>query len=485
MEPLGGAVMFVSLDKDSSLSLTKQLYTRIKTAILDGALNPKEKLPSTRTLSKELSISRNIVIEVYDQLIAEGYLYSIEGSGTYVGEGLHYKKLNINYTDRNRQPDLLYPSSMECISFRAGVPDLNSIPITKWGKLYKEVTLNVLPSQLDYQNSFGMYELRLELAKYLQRVRGVLTTPDHILITSGAAQAFNLLKCIMNKDEFVLVENPSSKGLKETLYANQIAIQTIEMDSNGIETDKLPKMPPKLIFTTPSHQFPTGVILPIKRRLALIRYALAKDAYIVEDDYDSEFRFEGNPIQSMQSIEPSRVIYIGTFSKTLSPAIRMGYMVIPDALIDKIKSAKYIADIHSPILEQLTMSAFIREGYYEKHIQKLKKLYATKRKKLIQLLTHYFQEDIIISGANAGLHLICTFKKISFNEQLLQLMQEQNLSITPLSSFFTKDQSSDNDCSTHSLIMGYGNTSVKEIEIGIQKLYTLLNIVSNNHQNQP
>lgn len=467
--------MYFSLEKDSSISLARQLYTKMKEYILNGILRPNEKLPSTRKLAKELNISRNVVVEAYDQLIAEGYLYSIEGSGTYVLEGLSYQKVTLPDSASKSQADLLYPSTKDDISFRTGVPDLHLIPIERWGKLYKEVTQTLAPEQLDYQNSFGMYELRLELAKYLQRARGVITTPAHIIITNGAAQAFHLLKSILSNHDYAILENPSSKGLQSTLSAYDISYVPITLDENGLETSKLPRNnPPKLIFTTPSHQFPTGSILPIKRRIDLIRYAIEQDCYIVEDDYDSEFRYEGNPIPSMQSIEPSRVIYIGTFSKTLSPAIRMGYMVIPDLYIPSLTQAKYFADIHSPILEQLTMAAFIREGYYERHIQNMKKVYAKRRTLLLKLLNDSFKNDVIISGANAGLHLVATFKNITFDEATMQRLQKQRISISPLSDYYISNlmprQSYDySPC--HSLIFGYGNTNEQQIKDGIKLFY--------------
>lgn len=476
--------MYLSLQKDSSISLARQLYTEMKSYILNGILKPNEKLPSTRKLAKDLNVSRNVVVEAYDQLIAEGFLYSIEGSGTYVLEGLRYQKVNIPDSAAKIQSDLLYPSAKEDISFRAGVPDLHLIPIEKWGKLYKEVTQTLAPEQLDYQNSFGMYELRLELAKYLQRARGVITTPAHIIITNGAAQAFHLLKALLSDHDYAILENPSSKGLQSTLSAYDICYVPISLDENGLETCKLPRNnPPKLIFTTPSHQFPTGSILPIKRRIDLIRYALEQDSYIIEDDYDSEFRYEGNPIPSMQSIEPSRVIYIGTFSKTLSPAIRMGYMVIPDLYIPSLKLAKYFADIHSPILEQLTMAAFIREGYYERHIQNMKKIYAKRRTLLLKTLNTYFKNDVIISGANAGLHLIATFPNITFDETTIQLLQKKRIFLSSLSDYYfsrlTYEKNS-HKSPCHSLIFGYGNTNEQQIEEGIKLFYSFCQSLQDN-----
>lgn len=468
-------MLYIYLERDSKYPLTKQVYSNIKTSILEGRLSPKSKLPSTRRLSQDLKVSRNVVIEAYEQLLAEGYTYSIGGSGTYVADGIHYKIITQSFFKKKRHSDLLYPESVGRISFRAGIPDLNFIPILKWGKTYKEVTESVTSSQLDYQNSYGVYELRLELAKYLHRIRGVYTSPDNILITNGAAQGFHILKCIVTDKSYVFVENPSSIGLRQTLDANKISYLPIAVDDQGIQTDGLPSVPPKLIFTTPSHQFPTGVILPIKRRIELIKYAINQDAYIVEDDYDSEFRYNGSPIQSMQHIEPSRVIYIGTFSKTLSPAIRLGYMVLPDNLLDRVKSAKYAVDIHSPVLEQLTMARFIREGYYEKHVEKMKKIYSKRRVFLIDLLESNFQHEITISGMNAGLHFVGTFPNVSFTDELMEIIFNNNIDISPLRSFYINNSSLPNsEIQSNALIFGYGNTDENKIHTGVRKLQEIL-----------
>ena len=453
--------MYITLDRNNQISLSKQIYNFIKESIFSGKLKQGERLPSTRELSKDLNVSRNVVIESYEQLLAEGYTYTKNGSGTYVADGIIFKKTVFNPCVKESKTILKQPNE-EVISFRTGVPDLTSIPIKKWGQIYKDITLSVLPSHMDYQDSYGEYELRYQLSHYLYRVRGVNTNPENILITTGAAQAFSLLCQLVSKDEYALVENPLSYGILHTLKSKNVKIQPIPVDEFGMKTSKLPHIAPKLIFTTPSHQFPTGVILPIKRR--------------IEDDYDSEFRFTGSPIQSMQNLDPTCVIYVGTFSKTLMPSLRMGYVVLPDALCTSMKEAKYTADLHSPTLEQLTMAKFIEDGHFDLHIKKMRNIYLKKRNHLIKCLNENFKDKVSISGADAGMHLVASFKDICFDTVLMKKIEDSYLELTPISKHYIYDENNAHLKHIHdnSLIFGYGNTSLEAIETGIKRLHSIL-----------
>ena len=430
-----------------------------------------EKLPGTREFSKELKVARNVVIESYEQLLAEGYVFTRNGAGTFAGDGILLKR-TAEDLETNDFDFIEKKENKNSISFRTGIPDLASIPIKKWGQIYKEITCNILPEQLDYQSSTGQYELRAQLVQYLRRMRGVLTKPENILITNGAAQAFSLLCQFVSDDGFALVENPLSNGIWHTLQGQKVQILTVPIDENGIMTWKLPNASVKLIFTTPSHQFPTGVVLPVKRRLELIEYAKKHNAYIVEDDYDSEFRFDGCPIQSMQALDPANVIYVGTFSKTLMPSIRLGYLVLPDNLCRQMGQAKYIADLHSPILEQLTLAKYIADGFFDMHIKKMKSIYLKRRNYLIKCLEETFGEHVFISGIEAGMHLVATFDKISFHQDIMDRIEALGVEIVPLSRhyYLEKNLNEMAEAYEHSLIFGYGNTDILEIEEGIKRL---------------
>ncbi|MDD3413871.1 MAG: PLP-dependent aminotransferase family protein [Lachnospiraceae bacterium] len=463
-------MIHIDINRESAISLSKQIYHSIKESILSGTVQPGEKLHSSRELSKYLNVARNVVIESYEQLIAEGYAYSRNGSGTYICKGVQFEKRETG--NRKEQYERKDYSNSYVISFRTGIPDLESIPITKWAQLYKETALTIKPSQLDYQNSFGDFELRTQLSLYLNRVRGVRTSPDNILITNGAAQSFSLLCQLVSNDRFALVENPLSYGILHTLQSNHVRIETIGLDQYGMVTSELPQNPPSLIFTTPSHQFPTGVILPASRRIEMISYAQKHSSYIVEDDYDSEFRFDGSPIQSMQYLDPERVIYVGTFSKTLMPALRIGYMVLPNVLCKQMEDAKYVADLHSPILEQLTLAKFIESGHFSRHIGKMRRLYLKKRNYLVQCLKDVFGEKVTISGAQAGMHLIASFHETYFDRDLMKKIEDQGIQITAVNKHYLSSGSG--TPYDQSLILGYGNTKIEEMEMGIKILSEVL-----------
>lgn len=463
-------MIHIDIDRESSDSLTRQIYHSLKEYILSGTLQQGEKLPSSRELAKYLNVARNIVIESYEQLIAEGYTRAKSGSGTYVCEEVRLEKpktARIAKRAENHNQEVA-----DIISFRTGIPDLNSIPIKNWVQTYRKVAVSVKPAQLDYQSSFGEYELRNQLSLYLNRVRGVATTTENILITNGAAQSFSLLCRLVPDDGYALVENPLSYGILHTLESNRVKIQPIGMDEYGMLTSKLPRVPPHFIFTTPSHQFPTGVILPARRRIEMVRYARNHGTYIVEDDYDSEFRFDGGPIQSMQHLDPERVIYVGTFSKTLMPALRMGYMILPDSLCAQMEEAKFVADLHSPVLEQLAMAKFIETGQFDRHIRKMRKLYFDRRNFLIKCLKDSFGETVSVSGAEAGMHLVATFQGVRFEKSLLQKIEDQGLQISAVSKHCLTSVSS--GAYEQSLILGYGNTNNQSIKAGIKRLNTIL-----------
>jgi len=469
-------VTFISVDRKSSLSLANQIYIFLRESILNGSLEAEDKLPSTRELSKTLNVSRNVIIESYEQLIAEGYVYTKDGSGTYVCKGTLLQKCLEVMQPINNNLDSKKDTKSNIVCFRTGIPDLSCIPIKKWGQFYKDTLLSLEPFHMDYQPPFGEYGLRKQLAQYLNRARGVNTTPENIIITNGAAQAFSLLCELINQSQYAVVENPLSHGILNTLKSHGINLHPIPVDSFGMITSKLPEINVKLIFTTPSHQFPTGVILPINRRIEMIQYARKHNAYIVEDDYDSEFRFNGDPIQSMQHLDPSRVIYVGTFSKTLMPALRIGYMILPDSLCAQVKEAKYTADIHSPILEQLTLEKFVESGLLNLHIRKMRKLYFKKRNYLIENLNAVFKDTVTISGADAGMHLAATFRDVIFNDNLLNLIADNGIQISSIDHHYIQPYS--DKLYGHTLIFGYGNTKISTINTGVENLYKLLNSVN-------
>lgn len=466
--------MWMILDKNSDISLKRQIYNQLKNRILNGTLHSNEKLPSTRTLADELSVSRNTILEVYSQLIAEGYLNGSHGSGTFVAEGIP----QFNNDSVHHNPELLTPdtSQKNQIDFRSGVPDLALFPRKEWAKLYYN-RINDLPStSLRYYNPGGVMELRNAISQYLFRIRGINCSPENIMIVSGSTQGLSLISKLLYQDnQNVIVENPMHPGLVNVIASAGYNIQGIEADEKGLQVSNLkPSNNISFVYTTPSHQYPLGSILPIQRRLSLIQYAQENNCYIVEDDYDSEFRFEGQPIHSLYELNPTKVIYLGSFSKILAPAIRLGFLILPDTLLNNYKRLKMYADVHTEALSQYVLAEFIHHGGLEKHIWKMKKVYNRKRIHLIKELNKNLNGEFEIKGQAAGLHILVTFYHIIFTEELVAKILSANVKIYPVQNFMLPNSENNNQSHDNQIILGYAHLSLTEITNGIRILSNIL-----------
>ncbi|WP_410515189.1 PLP-dependent aminotransferase family protein [Paenibacillus sp. BR2-3] len=460
-------MMWILIDKLSDMPLIRQVYEHIRTQILRGELKTGDRLPSSRELAFDIKVSRNVVIEAYEQLIAEGYLESRQGSGTYVAEGTFLEELNYHLALPSLQAVESRENPKDVIDFRSGIPDLDLFPRKIWGQLAYRMSLETSHTAFGYGNPEGRLELRLALTKYLLRTRGIRCTPEQIVVTSGATQAFSLIaKLLLKPGDEVVIEDPVTHEIQTIFTEPGSVLCPVPVDGYGMKTDLIPPdKKPAFIFVTPSHQFPLGGILPIQRRLQLIKFARATDCYIVEDDYDSEFRYLGPPISSLQGLEPERVIYVGTFSKILSPGLRVGYLILPPSLTDRCRNIKWFNDLHSPSLEQLTLARFIEEGHLERHVSKMKKIYRQRRETLINSLTHHFPNQIKISGHSTGLHFIVEFTELDFTKELLQKIYEHHVRVYPVELHTICKEDHNNK-----LILGYGNVSMELIEKGILRL---------------
>ncbi|EOH76828.1 PLP-dependent aminotransferase family protein [Enterococcus malodoratus] len=456
--------MWIKLDNKGKLALSRQIDHQIRQEILRGQLPAATKLPSTRKLAAELSVSRNTVVEAYNQLIAEGYLKTYKGSGTVVAEGLNAKDLLIA-TAQNKQVKQK-KLHKERIDFKTGVPALEHFPRKIWSKHYRDVCENIFPPELGYTVTSGVYELREAIAQYLYQTRGVVCDLDQLIVTSGATQGLSIAAHLLkNTRKKVLMENPTHRGLREVILAAGCSITDIPVDIQGICTELIQKeKESSFIYTTPSHQYPLGSILPIKRRLELVRYAEQNDCFLVEDDYDSEFRYEGRPISTLYELNPERVIYLGSFSKVLAPSIRLGFMILPKSLLDKGKYLKKYSDVHSDTLSQYTLARFIKSGEFERYIWKMKKLYAKKRQHMIQTLTTYFPNQFELLGHASGLHLIVKFTDAVFTPELLEKLEANGVRVYPIGSFYSQRNVAQND----KIILGYSHLSLEDISSGIK-----------------
>lgn len=461
---------WLHIDRCSSVSLTRQIYLQLRDAILAGRLTSGQRLSSTRELSTRLNVSRNIVIDAFEQLQAEGYIWGRHGSGAYVEERLCLTKPKALPIHTSAASTMEEEKDSAVIDFRSGQPCLNTFPYRKWGQILKKACESMPSSHWSYGSAKGIPALRHALVDYLHQSRGVICGPEQIIITAGAVQAlFIASRAILKPSAPVLIEDPSSKDITKIFTQNGKTVLPCAVDRYGLLTDSLPQdVNDGLLFVTPSHQFPIGGHLPAKRRVELVQYSRRTNSFIIEDDYDSEFRYQGSPISSLQGLAPDRVIYVGSFSKSLFPSLRLGCLVVPDALIDKCCEIKRLTDVHCPSLEQFAMAHFIREGHFIRHITRMRKIYKAKRDLLLKELASHF-EQIEYFGDSTGMHVVIRFPQKVFDQSLLAACRKEGVIVYPVEEHaLVKGKYLDY------VILGYGHLEPSHISEGIARLAAAL-----------
>ena len=484
----------IALDPKSNLPLHRQLYEAFRQLILSGQLLPKQRLPSTRALASSLAISRTTVTGCYEQLISEGYLQAVSGSGTFVcaqlpDDLLHsvpIQKLQPNksfgkalrvstYGSSLKDDTPLYSPRLELpIEFRYGQPDLDAFPLNQWRQLISRHCRQRDALMLDYAtDSLGYQPLREAIARYLVQSRAVQCSANQVLIVAGSQQALDLVSRIfIDRGDGIALEDPGYLGARHILLAQGAKLHPLPVDSSGVVVEVLWKESPqaiKLIYVTPSHQFPTGAVLSLSRRLELLAWAEQAGALIVEDDYDSEYRYGGRPIPALQGLDQTgSAIYIGTFSKVLFPSLRIGYLVVPPKLIEVFARAKWLTDRQSPLLEQYVLTDFINEGHLERHIRRMRFLYNQRRQTLVQALLNYFGERVTILGENAGMHLMVRLSTPLSDEAVISRAAAMSVGLVSARRYYLQ-----NECSGE-FILGYAHLHASQIELGVQRLATAL-----------
>ena len=458
----------IKLDRKSPQTLVNQVYEQLRALILGGILQTGEKLPSTRELAAFLDVSRNVVTTAYELLNAEGFLEGKHGSGSYVAQGVFWEDGAGNRAEEVSRPAAAVPAGpADAVDFRSGIPALDRVPRKLLARFTNESWYEAADHALGYGSPAGSPELREEVAAYLHKTRGVVCRPEQIMITSGAVQGLALIaKALVREGDSVWVEDPSNRDIARIFQEQGARTVPVPVDEQGIRTAALPcGSKPVLTVVTPSHQFPLGGILPIQRRIDLIRMARDTESLIVEDDYDSEFRYEGPPVSSLQGLEPQRVIYLGTFSKILLPALRLGYMVLPPAWMARFADFKRLDDIHSNTLSQLALAGFIRAGHLARHTAQLKKVYRKKRDVLIAALQRAFPGRVRIYGASTGLHLVAQWEGIRFDGDLIRRLGEGGVIVYPVEAHaMVKERHADK------IILGFGHLSQADIAAGVDRM---------------
>jgi GntR family transcriptional regulator/MocR family aminotransferase len=472
--------------------LYQALYRHMRAAILSGELKDGMKLPSTRALADELNVSRNTVLNAYRQLLAEGYLESREGSGTFVAHVLPDLLLTAPHP-ASRTPKPVPPPRAESTRpsfseraqaqiavsqpptggkprpFLAETPALDAFPFQLWSRLVVRQARRMPVSNFLYQDSSGYRPLREAIAAHLTVSRQVHCTPEQVMIVPGSQGALDLAaRMLINAGDPVWMENPGYPGARGAFLGVGARVVPIPVDHEGLVVDIGIERASqaRLVYLTPSHQFPLGVTMSLSRRLALLDWAKRANAYILEDDYDSEFRFATRPLATLQGLDDAdRVIYIGTFSKVLFPSLRIGYMILPPPLVDPFLKVRRLVDIHSPMLEQAVLADFMIEGHFRRHLRRMRTLYAERRSALLEAASEL---PLKIDSPEAGIHCVGWLPAGIDDLALASKAGDYDLNLTLVSSFSVEP------LLRKGLLLGYGGFSVQEIKDGVQRLGDLL-----------
>ena len=453
------------LDTKNSVPLYKQLYLFIRNDIRASIIANNQKLPSKRNLSKFLGISQNTVQTAYNQLLEEGYIISIERKGYYVSQLEDIIKYETKiFTDSKIKINEL-PVKYD---FSINSVDRSSFPYLIWRKLFKE-TINESDETLLQAVGFqGDKNLRESIAHYLHQSRGVNCSLNQIIISSGTEFLIQFIIQLLGKNVIYGLENPGYDKLRHVLKMNNSKIIPLSVDSEGISLNNVKINDVNVLCITPSHQFPTGTIMPISRRIQLINWANnSDDRYIIEDDYDSEFKYSGKPIPSLQGLDNNgKVIYLGSFSKSLAPSIRISYMVLPQSLLQSCYNNLSFMLCSVPLINQKMLNRFIVEGYFERHLNKMRTIYRRKYDILIQSILK-LNQDIEIFGADAGLHILLKVNNGMTENELVEIAHKNGIEVYGITSYYI-DQNLNAEYGY--ILIGYANLSETEISHGISLL---------------
>jgi GntR family transcriptional regulator / MocR family aminotransferase len=509
----------LQIQGDRDEPLHRQIYEQIRAAILTGRLRSRQRLPASRQLAQSLGISRTTVTQSYDQLISEGYLQTRPGAGTFVCAQIPDELLQAERTSESDQdksnpqwasqqpgvsaPDLrlstyghrlqttedrTFLSDCE-LSFRYGLPAIDLFPMQSWRRLWNRCAAGST-HWMDYSHDpMGYGPLREQIAQYIGQLRAVRAQPEQIMITNGTQQALSLIvRLLIDPGDAIALENPGYLSARRLFSSGGAALLPVPVDSEGLKIEGpnslsalsanlTDRKPPKLVYVTPSHQFPTGVLMSLSRRLALLQWAQQANALIIEDDYDSEFRYSGRPVPALQGLDSyERVLYVGTFSKVMFPGLRLGYIVLPQALIPVFRRAKWLSDRQGSILDQQALTGFIREGHLAKHIRRMRSIYEGRRRSLIESLKLVgeseplkSQKTVEILGDASGLHVMARLPTQQSDRALIAQAKQRGVSLfSAQEHYWPKDR-----IRTGEFIFGFGGISDRNIQTAIHRIRPL------------
>jgi GntR family transcriptional regulator/MocR family aminotransferase len=445
-----GPELLVELRREPGRPLRAQVEHGLREAVRNGRVVAGAPLPSSRALARDLGVSRRLVVEAYAQLVAEGYLVSRPGAGTFVAETAAAAAA-IEPAAEPRPPRF---------DFFPGVPDLGSFPRAAWARAVRDV-LRTLPShQLGYADPHGVAALRTQLAEYLARARGVVAAPERVVVVSGAAQGLSLLARVLvaRGTPRIVVEDPSLGVHRLLLERNGAQLVPVPVDEDGIRVDELEGTGAAAAIVTPAHQMPTGVALSVDRRAALLDWA-ARGGLVVEDDYDAEFRYDRQPLGALQGLAPEHVVYLGSASKSLAPGLRLGWLVLPAGLVDELALEKLLHDMGTEVIAQHALARLIETGAYDRHLRVLRRRHRARRDALVAALARHMP-DAQVTGVAAGLHAGVALPALVDVEALHAACEERSVRIY--------------DPQPSMLFLGYAGVPEAAIDEGVRRLAAAL-----------
>jgi GntR family transcriptional regulator/MocR family aminotransferase len=455
------AELLVELRRDGDGPLHSQLERELRGAIRSERLRPGAALPSTRALADQLGVSRGVVVEAYEQLVAEGYLVGQDRSATRVAR---------SGAQLGPGPRAVAAKPAHRVDFRPGRPDVSQFPRAAWLRSVRRVLTDAPSEQLSYPDGRGMPELREALAAYLNRVRGTQAHADQIVVTSGFSQGLALLSTVLRSTgaRRMAVEDPSHDMARGSIRDAGLEVIGVPVDDDGLRVDMLEASRADAVLVTPAHQYPTGGVLTPRRRAALVEWARRRKALIIEDDYDAEYRYDREPIGCIQGLSCDHVVYGGSASKTLAPGLRLGWMILPSRLVQPVADAKLGSDNGSPTIDQLAFAEFLSRGEQDRHLRRMRPIYRARRDTLLAALARHLPE-LDPCGLAAGLHLVAWLPPGWREDAVVARAAEHGIGVYGLSSYWDVHGSGPGG-----LIFGYAGVSEGAIEDGVRTLAAAL-----------
>lgn len=448
------------VDRARDTPLHRQVYDGLRRAILEGMLRPGQRVPSTRALATELSISRLPVLMAYEQLLHEGYLEGRIGSGTYVcaappdrmlraTEAIEHRQAprrnaaaRVGTRRRGARAERVTPGRSDggIRPFRMSLPALDQFPLTIWSRLVARHARRLAPTHMAYGDPAGVGALRIAIAEHLRTARAVRCEADQVMVVSGSQAGLRVAAAVLlSRGDRVAIEEPGYSGAHAAIATSGAEVVPVPVDDEGIDVNVLATIRPRVraVYVTPSHQYPLGMSMSAARRIALLDWAARNDAWILEDDYDSEYRYVSQPLGALQGMDPrNRVVYIGTFSKVMFPALRVGYVVVPPPLWNAFLDARDALDGFTPTLYQLALADFLRDGHFARHLRRMRGVYLRRRDAILDGLDRYCADGLTVLNADAGLHVATLLDDGMKDTEVVAKMAARGLTAMPLSSCY-------------------------------------------------